>query len=397
MSCWTWTVPLRGASLGLCLAGVALVGISCRSDDVAGPTPLGTTNPVTDLASTAGELRFRQISASVGGATCGVTAAHRAYCWGYGGGGQLGQGTFTSSLRPVAVSGGKKFREVATGFSHTCGIAMDRRAYCWGAGELLGTGDDVAHATPVPVAGGLRFIKIDVAVFHSCGVTTTNRVYCWGYNFHGMVGDGTSLPRPTPVRVAGGRRYITVSTGNGHTCAITTAHRAFCWGSNNFGKLGNGSAVDRSLVPVPVAGMHSFGRLSSSWDHTCGVTLSHRALCWGHGLNGEIGDGTLLVRRTPRAVSGGLRIASVQAGVVHSCALTTRGRAYCWGHNDSGQLGNGSANANDDALVPGAVSGGLTFKALSAGSGTCGATAAGRAYCWGDGTALVPTAVPSPM
>jgi alpha-tubulin suppressor-like RCC1 family protein len=400
---------VRRAGLGLSLATAVLAGVSCRSDDVAGPTPPGKTNPATEQAAAAAhDLSFRQVSAGGGAHTCGVTSDNRAYCWGLGTSGQLGDGGFTNRLRPVAVSGGIQFREVFAGNIHTCGIATDQRVYCWGAnGGRLGNGEVGARATPVPVLGGLRFLRIDVGTVHACGLTTSNQLYCWGENQFGQIGDGTTLTRSRPVPVDARRSYRHVSTGTGHTCGITTGYRAFCWGSNSTGMIGDGSTAERRLRPVAVAGTLSFRQLSLGTNHTCGATRSNRAYCWGHGLLGQIGDGTRSDRRTPRAVAGGLSIDRVRAGSYHTCALATDGRAYCWGLNEFGELGNGS---NDTyALVPDAIAGGLTFKGLNAGGlFTCGTTAAARAYCWGynwagqlgDGTTeprVLPTAVAGPM
>ncbi|NBT26313.1 MAG: hypothetical protein EBT09_07120, partial [Actinobacteria bacterium] len=85
------------------------------------------------------------------------------------------------------------------------------------------------------------------------------------------------------------------------------------------------------------------------------------------------------------------------------------GTAYCWGLNDTGELGDGTSGTNGpfaaNRLVPVAVGGGLSFKALAAGGGhTCGLATDGRAYCWGwnssgqlgvgpSGNWLVPVAV----
>jgi len=61
-----------------------------------------------------GGLTFAAVSTEsrdniVGPHTCGVTPSGAAYCWAYNGSGQLGNGTTTYSLTPIAVSGGLTF------------------------------------------------------------------------------------------------------------------------------------------------------------------------------------------------------------------------------------------------------------------------------------------------
>ncbi|MCH7737297.1 MAG: hypothetical protein IH872_07830, partial [Chloroflexi bacterium] len=54
------------------------------------------------------------------------------------------------------------------------------------------------------------------------------------------------------------------------------------------------------------------------------------------------GDGSGENFTTPVAVSGGLTFASLNAHLSHTCGVTTSGAAYCWGGSDSGKLGDGS-------------------------------------------------------
>lgn len=63
------------------------------------------------------------------------------------------------------------------------------------------------------------------------------------------------------------------------------------------------------------------------------------------------------------------------AGGDNTCGLTAAGEAYCWGNNWSGRLGVGDQAAR---AAPAPVMGGLRFRALAAGgSHTCGVTAEG--------------------
>jgi alpha-tubulin suppressor-like RCC1 family protein len=113
------------------------------------------------------------------------------------------------------------------------------------------------------------------------------------------------------------------------------------------------------------------------------VTFGRVAYCWGDNTYGALGNGSAAVRSLiPVAISGGLSFAAVSANAFFACGVTTSGAAYCWGEGSNGQLGNGSNTSTD---TPVAVSGGLVFASVSAGFQTaCGVTTAGAAYCWGN-------------
>ncbi len=71
---------------------------------------------------------------------------------------------------------------------------------------------------------------------------------------------------------------------------------------------------------------------------------------------------------------------------VHTCALTTSGQAYCWGDDESGELGDGSSNYATEVhqLLPTPVTGGQPFATVRPGADhTCAVATSGAAYCWG--------------
>jgi alpha-tubulin suppressor-like RCC1 family protein len=387
---------------------LVLVTLGCR-DDTTSPTVPESTPALATASSQ--PLAFRQVSAGAYH-SCGVTADSRAYCWGEGAFGALGDGE-TSPLnrsRPVAVAGGLRFRSVSAGTSYACGLTIDRRAYCWGinADGELGDGTTTGRTSPVAVAGGRRFRQVSASYRHTCGVTTSHVTVCWGRNAGGELGDGTTTQHLRPARVAGGLKFSQVRAGGLHTCGLTTGDRVYCWGSNDFGQLGDGTTTTR-LKPVAALGGLSFRQVTSGAASTCGVTTGARAYCWGRNQYGELGDGTTTPRLRPRAVvAGGLQFDNLTMGVFHTCGVTTDHRPYCWGWNFYGQLGDGT---NTNRLTPVAVATGLRFGAVSSGvvgSHNCAVTASEVAYCWGrnssgnlgDGTTIdrrTPVAVAAPM
>jgi alpha-tubulin suppressor-like RCC1 family protein len=229
--------------------------VYCWGSNSYGQLGDGTTSSRGTPVPLAGGLRFRQVSTG-GTHACGVTTDNKAFCWGSNEYGQLGDRTeIPQRNSPALVADGHQFKQVDAGNLHTCAVTTDHRAFCWGNGRNgeIGNGKKYLSFWPRPVAGGLRFDRVTAGTFVSCGETTLNRVYCWGGNGGGALGDGTTTSRLTPVAVAGGLYFAQASNGSGHTCARTAQGKAYCWGFNGGGALGDGSYTNR-LKPTAVAG-----------------------------------------------------------------------------------------------------------------------------------------------
>jgi alpha-tubulin suppressor-like RCC1 family protein len=208
----------------------------------------------------------------------------------------------------------------------------------------------------VAVTGGHTFQQIVAGGFslgHTCGLTSSGDAYCWGDNERGQLGNGEVdlTPHPVPVPVSGQLTFTALTAGLGrHTCGLTGPGAAYCWGENAFGALGDGSTNDHS-VPVPVSGGLAFARLIAGGfiGHTCGLTGSGTAYCWGENERGQVGDGTTTDRLGPSAVASGLSFSTLDAGFRHTCGRATTGTVYCWGSGGAGQLG---TNATGQREVP---------------------------------------------
>lgn len=337
-------------------------------------------------------LEAVQISSGVSH-TCAVTTSGGAKCWGNNYTGKLGDGTNTDSMAPVDVIGlTSGVASISASWSHTCAVTTSGGAKCWGGNDFgqLGDGTTTENQTPVDVIGLTSGISsISSGSSHTCALTTSGGAKCWGNNGNGNLGDNTTTQRLTPVNVSGlASGVASISSGryfeNSHTCAVTTSGGAKCWGNNYSGKIGDGTTTHR-LIPVDVTGLTSgVASISSGGLHTCALTTSGGAKCWGSNDNGRLGDGTISQSNTAVDVSGLTSgVASIVTDGSHTCALTTIGGAKCWGFNAWGQLGDGSTTQR---LTPVDVSG-LTSGVSSISTGnsyTCALTTSGGGKCWGN-------------
>ena len=149
---------------GLTTAGLAY----CWGDNLYGQLGDGNlTTPRYTPVAVAGAHKFTQVRVGFRH-SCGLTGAGVAFCWGENAHGELGIGTNTGpqdcnglacAVRPVRVAGGHVFRQIVPGGEHTCGLDSDHRYFCWGNNPFGGVGDGTrtTRLTPVRVSGGLLF------------------------------------------------------------------------------------------------------------------------------------------------------------------------------------------------------------------------------------------------
>lgn len=338
-------------------------------------------------------LLVKQISAGVG-TTCAVTVSGGLKCWGFNGQGQLGNNDAegNDSFKPVDVVGlTSGVASVSVGPEHVCAVTTSGGVKCWGTGldGQLGDGARDNRLTPVDVVGLTSGVaSVSVGFFHTCALTSSGGVKCWGFGGAGALGDGTWADALTPVDVFGLTSGVaSISVGDFHSCAVTTSGGVKCWGSDTAGKLGNDAAIANQPRPVDVLGLTSgVASVSASNGHTCAVTTSGGAKCWGWDDYGQLGnDAARASRPTPVDVAGLTSgVASISAGFYHTCALTTAGGVKCWGTDEYGALGNDAAFVDQPTPVDVAgLSSGVM--SISAGNGyTCAVIAPDRGKCWGD-------------
>jgi alpha-tubulin suppressor-like RCC1 family protein len=277
--------------------------VFCFGRDVEGQVSGGAGEPVVQSPRRVAIEPAMDIGAG-DAHSCAVTE-NGVVCWGSARYGQVGRAVMDGALGPGLVPGTEGAVEVAAGVRHSCARLKSGHVLCWG--ELIDaeTGDALATADATQVPGLKDATAITAGAGHSCALRADGDVVCWGANDSGQLGDGTTNPSATPVLVQGLAKALHVAAGGGlrdgalvgHSCAVDKGFFVQCWGRNTEGQLGTGTATD-SPRAVSVLGLpdeadapylDSIVAIDAGGFHTCALSDSGRALCWGDDSAGQLG------------------------------------------------------------------------------------------------------------
>ena len=194
------------------------------------------------------EWSFSQFTSN-GGYTCALTTTGQAYCWGLNNQGQLGNNSTTNSRIPVAVQmpAGVSFQSIAAGYYYTCALTAEGKAYCWGQGSSGQLGNNSTTASRIPVAvqmpAGVSFQSITANNVHTCALTTEGKAYCWGYGGSGQLGNNSTTDSSIPLAVSSVGVNVPVEQ---------SASRLYKW--NNAVQPGTPLAATNAVATLPEVG-----------------------------------------------------------------------------------------------------------------------------------------------
>jgi sugar lactone lactonase YvrE len=367
---------------------------------------LGIANIVSITSSTTNATASEWYAAgwdklSVGSApdACGVSQ-NTVYCWGELLGSSSRTLTTPTNIDTNGVLTGKTITDISAAYDHSCAVA-DGAVYCWGWGGSgqLGDGSLSNSDTPVAVSttgvlGGKTVTAVSANMGNTCALAEGS-VYCWGQNSMGELGDGTTTMRPTPINIdtaniLSGKTVTKLSLGAGGGCVIASG-APYCWNQ----RPGNNQAYGAG--PYPIVAVDTSGVLNGKTitDIDAGIgscaIADGKVYCWGFDSQGALGTGGGGTSDTPIAVdASGVLNGKTVTGLSHGdnlghCAIAD-GKVYCWGFNANAQLGDGTQT---DSNVPVAVddSGVLNGKTVDSVVSTqrIGCALSGRtAFCWGS-------------
>lgn len=280
------------------------------------------------------------------------------YSWGSGNAGQLGNGsTTTTQSTPVAVSlpVGITATAIAAGGQTAYAIGSDGNVYAWGYGGdgQLGNGTTTfQQTTPVVVSlpAGVTAIAIASGLETGYAIGSDGNLYAWGYGGDGELGNGTTTAiQPTPVAVSlpAGVTATAIAAGSQGGYAIGSNGDVYAWGDGFSGQLGNGTTTTTQSTPVAVSLPVGVTATTIAAGSETGYAIdpAGNIYSWGLGGDGELGNGTTTTAQpTPVTVSlpAGVTATAIAAGSYTGYAIGSDDNVYAWGYGTDGELGNGT-------------------------------------------------------
>ena len=336
--------------------------------------------------------------------TCALTSGGQLVCWGSNEFGQIGSEGYSFAARstPGLVPGLEDMviSKFVSGPANTCIITDQGALYCWGSNNSheLGNPDYYwwAHGAPVPVSGMYANV-LDVSIGNGfvCALKDSGDAFCWGMDYYESYnGDSGWVYRAEPELIG----HITdpkgIYSNGGHTCMLSNSGIAMCWGLGGSGQLGDGEAIDQQY-PVQVSNLSNITSLALGEYHTCAITgetesQPQKLWCWRDHSRGQLGIdlNTPIDNSKPIEVTelSGIPI-EIAAGWEHTCAIVQNegiNSVQCWGYNQEGQLGIGNTTSMN---FPTDVTGTSGAIKISAGeSFTTILTNSGKIKTWGANT-----------
>jgi alpha-tubulin suppressor-like RCC1 family protein len=352
--------------------------VSADSGDAPSGTPEQATQSLISAATTHACVIINTANISGG-----------LKCWGGNDNGQLGNGTTTSSSRPVTVMDSATLSttplsgvvSVLTLENNTCALMNTSKVKCWGYAVNQRLGFD---ETQFP--GGISrypvFVKSDGTwtndltgavslagtTYGACAVLASGNVNCWGeINGHQdwsnppfLVQKGicniANLPLPpcgqtngAPWKPAADQRpleNVKQMSGMNQTLCTILDSRLSCWGNNRTGEFATGRSSDNYSSPYPEQSDSSttgIEALAMGTTSGCGLfnvgANGGEIKCWGGNNDGQLGIGSI-VGPSYSAVSTGIQDAVAIAGDFNTfCAILKNNDAKCWGNNTNFQMG----------------------------------------------------------
>ena len=333
-------------SLALCADGTLAAWGGNTAGQLGDHTNTSSTVPVA--VDTTGALAGKTVLRIAAGSyhNLALCTDGTVVAWGVGTYGQLGNGGRAHSNVPVPVTtttgilAGKTIIAIAAGPNHSLALCADGTLAAWGgnASGELGNGDYSDSSVPVAVtSSGVPADRTPVAIgagsSHNLALCSNGTMVAWGYGGYGQLGNGSTETSRVPVNVTttgvlAGKTVAAIAVGGDHNLALCTNGAVVAWGKNDSSQLGRSGADSSVPLSVSVWSGKSVATIGAGNAHSFVFYTEGTLSGWGNNFDGQLGNGSTSDRTSPTwlttsTLPDGARIGQLAVGsqAHHTMAL----------------------------------------------------------------------------
>merc|ERR1711865_439969 len=284
-------------------------------------------------------------------ATLALTPQGELYSWGNGASGKLGHGNDMNQTSPALiqelVANDDVVVQMASGDSHTAVLCKSGKVYTWGMGRTGQTGHgkrgDVFRPKVVESLAGVSVASVACGTAHTVVTSKAGELYTCGYGFEGALGHGDKSNQMLLKKVAlpEGVTVVQTACGRNFSLVLSSDGQVYACGDDGYGQLGLGRSDRYIRLPTKIQQLARKGiaKIYAGENHSAAVTTSGELYLWGYNSSGQLGNGTTADLVVPTKVDMPAAVTDVTLGGNHTCVQVQGGDIYVFGRGREGQLG----------------------------------------------------------
>lgn len=218
---------------------------------------------------------------------CGLKNDNTVWCWGITYNGQLGLGQEVSgTIEEPTKLDLADIMEIGSNEGGYCGLSTAHKLYCWGELYRLGGPNDsgvqtILYYKPEMIADNVLLLASNGGSgSHYCYISTGQDLFCFGDNTYGNLGNGSTSPATTTTYIKHLSSGSHVYLGYWITSIVDADGLVEISGNNSYYGYGDGT-TDSSTVFRAIEGNARWQNYSALGFEGCGIDSNSDVLCWG--------------------------------------------------------------------------------------------------------------------